>query len=317
MSRSRIIGLHITKCSGTSLISSIRSRLQEDQYYFCSSYFANTLASRPTFVEITRKERLWICFGHYVNELYLPIIGANAYLFTGLRNPIRRAVSHFGQENWIRFQAGRPLVSAEDYLNSKPGTICVELRRAFPTVARLGPNEEWKQALLILSLFNYVYMTEKFVDHVGAILNLLEIPDAGIVSDNVTERRQYPDDVRDYLRSESEKLQERAKDYYHNDIIFFEVLCRICDNKEGLNWMNPSVELKGTEYFADRSELVASLPGAVECIAKIASLELRYMVNEFKSLGKLELLREHFSLRIDNARKGLELIDDVQHRAAR
>ncbi len=62
------IGLHLTKCAGTSLITTIRSNIADGTYYFCSSYYENMMDGRLLFDEILAPDKLQFVFGHFVHE---------------------------------------------------------------------------------------------------------------------------------------------------------------------------------------------------------------------------------------------------------
>ncbi|MBV9813170.1 MAG: hypothetical protein JO326_10470, partial [Acetobacteraceae bacterium] len=189
------LGLHITKCAGTSLITTLRRMLTEDEYYFFSSYVEGWLASRPTFADIADIARLRMVFGHYCHETLLSVFRDRPiFLFTGLREPIACAVSGYRQVGVVCAAAGRSPPAPADYLAERANPICAEILRAFPSVAN-RPGPLWERARAALSLFDFIYTTENFDADAATIFAVLDVPPTSLARDNVFEERELPRDV--------------------------------------------------------------------------------------------------------------------------
>lgn len=162
------IGLHLTKCAGTSLMTSMRRLLTEDEYLLVSSFYENILASRAQPWEIVDFSRLIFVFGHYVNEdifaLLRPKTIWDFFLFTGVREPAARAISHYYQ---ITKTTGiNPDV--DSFISEYGSSMCEEIIRAFPTLA--NPDKpKWLTAAEALTSFDYIYSTEDYAETIGPV----------------------------------------------------------------------------------------------------------------------------------------------------
>ena len=168
-----LLGLHLTKCAGTSLITTLRRVLPDDETYFFSSYHENWASSRPTFADIVEIDRLRIVFGHYCHETLLSVFAHRSlFLFTGLREPVACAVSRYRQANAVQALAGRAPISAEAWLADHANPACAEVLRCMPTLGD-RPGALWQRARHVLGLFDFVYDTDHFDVHAMVLLDVL------------------------------------------------------------------------------------------------------------------------------------------------
>lgn len=162
------IGLHITKCAGTSLMTSMRRLLTEDEYLLISSFYENILASRAQPWEIVDLSRLVFIFGHYVNEDLVALIGPNTiwdfFLFTGVREPASRAVSQYYQ---LAKVTSRNL-AVEQFVSEYGNSMCDEIIRAFPSLFN-SDKPRWLIAAEALTSFDYIYSTEDYAQTIGPV----------------------------------------------------------------------------------------------------------------------------------------------------
>lgn len=214
------IGLHITKCAGTSLAAMVRQRLTADRYFLCSSFGGALRRGEPSFWEIPEPARLRFVFGHYVHESLIHYFGRkNVFLFTGLRDPIRRAVSDYSQMCHEERLAGRPLPTAEQYLSTHSDTICVELVRAFPTLAQAcGGVPLFERAAAVLSLFDCVYNSDAFEQTIQPVLAVLGMEGATIKTENVS--RDADDD---FVLRQRALIAQVAEEKFANDVRLFQM----------------------------------------------------------------------------------------------
>ena len=264
------VGLHITKCAGTSLITNLRRRLSEDEYYFCSSYYENWLAGRPLFAQLRAPERLRIVFGHYVHRDLLSVFAdREVFLFTGLREPVTRAISDYRQLNAVRAQAGAAPLEGNEYVASHAGAICTEILRAFPATDAAEP---WEQARTALMAFDYIYDTDAFETQARTVFEVLDIPAESLASDNVSDRKIFP--------AEFDTVMRRGYDHIEHDTGFLEQ------------------DLKLWAWVRPRLGQIMPLPprphGATNEAARAAfcARETGYLVHEFAALGRLAELRQ-------------------------
>jgi len=162
------IGLHLTKCAGTSLITSIRRLLAENEYLIISSFYENTLASRPQPWDVVDPSRLAFIFGHYVNESLFQMIRPKTvwdfFLFTGVREPASRAVSQYYQLVKV---TGENL-DVDNFVDSYGTSMCDEIIRAFPSLLLLD-KPKWLIAVEALTIFDYIYSTENYTQTIGPV----------------------------------------------------------------------------------------------------------------------------------------------------
>jgi hypothetical protein len=168
------IGLHLTKCAGTSLVTDLRRRLTEDEYFLASSFWENLIAGRPNFWEIYNPRLLRFIFGHYIHESMVPqLAGADPwgfFLFTGVRKPLSRLVSQYGHLERITGAA----VDLPAFVDQYGASMCDEILRAFPSLG--SPNgRKWERALEILTCFDYAYSTEDYDNTIAPVYESLEL----------------------------------------------------------------------------------------------------------------------------------------------
>jgi hypothetical protein len=218
------LGLHVTKCAGTSLITALRSRLSDDEYYFCSSYHENWLTGRIGFGDMVARERLRIVFGHYCHENLLSVFADRPlFLFTGLREPVACAISRYRHLNVVRAEARREPLSAEAFLEGNVNPMCGEILRCFPSLAdQRGPL--WQKARAALSLFDFIYTTERFDLDVAVLFDVLEIVGGRVAPENVSDRRALPDETTRYVMAECATIRASDREFLGEDMRLWEAM---------------------------------------------------------------------------------------------
>lgn len=172
------LGLHITKCAGTSLMSSIRRLLTEDEYLLISSFYENILAARADIWDVVDFQRLTFVFGHYIHEsllhrFYLKSIW-DIYLFTGVREPTSRAISQYYQLKKIT--GCDPDI--QSFISEYGSSMCDEIIRAFPSLAK-SSNPKWLSAAEVLTAFDYIYSTEDYSQTIGPVYESIGLSPPG------------------------------------------------------------------------------------------------------------------------------------------
>lgn len=206
------IGLHLTKCAGTTLMSDLRRRLTEDEYLILSSFWENLVAGRPDFWEVANPSQIRFIFGHYVHELMIPYLELrdawSFFLFTGVRNPLERGISQYRHLSRVTGVIQEPIAFVETYGSS----MCDEILRAFPSFIN-SADKKHEAAAQALTCFDYIYSTEAYSETIGRVYDSLELPrtTGSLPKDNVndmpidqgsiellTEHLRYTEDVRLY-----------------------------------------------------------------------------------------------------------------------
>lgn len=280
------LGLHITKCAGTSLITNLRRRLSEDEYYFCSSYHENWLAGRPLFAQVRAPERLRIVFGHYVHQDLLSVFAdRELFLFTGLRDPVARAISDYRQTNAIRAQAGDAPLEGHEYIAAHAGAVCSEILRAFPATEDAEP---WRQARAALDMFDYIYDADAFETQARVIFEVLDVPAETSVSDNVSDRKVLPPGFDPVIQRGCELIR-RETGFLEQDLALWA-------------WAQPRLgQITPTPPRARGSSPDAAM-------ASFCARETGYLVHEFAALGRLPALRQGAEGWADTARAVLDRV---------
>jgi hypothetical protein len=192
------VGLHLTKCAGTSLMSSVRRHLTEDEYILISSYYENILASRAQAWDIADYSRILLVFGHYIHESLFQLLRPKTiwdiFLFTGVRMPSSRTVSQYYQ--LVKVTDSYPEI--EGFVSSYGSSMCDEILRAFPSMVS-DDKPKWLSAAEILTAFDYIYSTENYYATIGPIYQSLGLSTADLentqVADNVRSIELDPDIV--------------------------------------------------------------------------------------------------------------------------
>jgi hypothetical protein len=146
----------------------MRRLLTEDEYLLMSSFYENILASRAQPWDIVDFSRLRFVFGHYVNEGIFPLLRPKTiwdfFLFTGVREPAARAISHYYQLT----KTTGAIINLDSFVSEYGSSICEEIIRAFPSLS--NPDKpKWLTAAEALTSFDYIYSTEDYVETIGPI----------------------------------------------------------------------------------------------------------------------------------------------------
>ncbi len=265
------LGLHVTKCAGTSLITTLRRRLSDDEYYFCSSYHENWLAGRPLFAQIRAPERLRMVFGHYVHQDLLGVFaGRDVFLFTGLRDPVARAISDYRQMNAVRAQAGAAPIEGIEYIAGHGDAMCAEVLRAFPLAAG---DSLFARAQAALEMFDYIYDTDDIDAQMGTVFEVLDIPEERLASDNISSGKHLPMAFDAVMQRGCDTIL-RDRGFIAQDIALWE-------------WVRP--RLGRMVVPVSRAGFVAN--DAMAARAAFCARETEYLVHEFDALGRLGALR--------------------------
>lgn len=285
-----LVGLHVTKCAGTSLMTTVRRELTEDQYYLCSSFHGNLVSGRPLYGDIVQWNRLRFVFGHYVNEDLLRALGPRRlHLFTILREPIERAVSHFLHLNAIRLRAGAPRLAGRDYLLQQRDTMCVELLRCFPSLAASGGSLS-DQAARALAMFDHVGDSARYVEGANRLLQRLGLGPAEEVRDNVSAERLPGEE----FAEDAALVRAGAAEAFAHDVLLYE----------------RARPFLGSDRFAER--FAAVVPGGGRSLAqhldslgdpraaaaRFAATECRHLAAEMRMLGRVDWARGYLDDRI-------------------
>lgn len=168
-----LVGLHIPKCAGTSILNMAQQNLPAEQIYQNTSFHKNFAQGRPEFFEIRNTGRLRFVWGHFIHEEMLKYF-ENPFIFTYLREPRERLISNFLFMQRLRAAQKKPQLDWENWIKSTGrNPVCHFIIRAFPELA--GSGDLLKKSQNVLNIFDFVGLTESFDKTSSEILSILNI----------------------------------------------------------------------------------------------------------------------------------------------
>lgn len=177
-----IVGYHVAKTGGTTVMHHIFNHLGEDVYFGYGNHPAQKLffEGQPLWEELSAEERSQyrFVFGHHVNHRVLACLpDDNAALFTVLRDPYTHFVSQYKYHLSVIRGEGRT-VSAREYFETwRANSVSHELFKFFRYLLP-DPKVEFSEENLatILRQFRFLCATEKLTEHSVPITKLMGIP---------------------------------------------------------------------------------------------------------------------------------------------
>lgn len=149
-------GLHMPKCAGTSVLSELK-RCYGNNLYQSTSLITNFRENKADITDNYDKLDYSGYFGHHFCDELLKLIGDDIFLFTFLREPLDRALSHYKYINRMNAAVGLPKVKFEDFINTLPSITKFIVTR-FPGLIDVKDEDSpnWVKATSVLKKFNYV-----------------------------------------------------------------------------------------------------------------------------------------------------------------
>ena len=277
-----VIGLHITKCAGTTLANHIQSRMPPKGWYFCSAFRDMQAQAMLEFPERTTYDALRFVFGHFVHELlFSAFANRDIFLFTGVRSPVDRAVSEYFHICRVRERANLPAIDADQFFAMRKNTMCVEILRAFPSLAHEVSGSLADKAIAVCAMFDLIYDTRTFSDSVGKLLKLLRVDAAEMRDVNVRST-----EMAERLAESESSIRDRAPQYFEQDEKLFAFLA------PHLGKMRPFRENGATKLSAYRGEWEFKLRMRANGYETFARHLAGYLVADYRNLGLLPELEE-------------------------
>lgn len=218
-----LIGLHITKCAGTTLAETVRAKLPAREVYLCSSFWNTAQDAAPELFERIDLDKVKFIFGHFVHESLLKIYAHRHMIwFTGVREPVSRAVSEYYQICRVLSEAKQPPISADDFFRIRRNTMCEEFLRAFPTIGEEAPGRLADKAFAVAEVFDLIYGAENFESSVKPLLDLLGLTSSNILS--VNKRDPINEHYASFFEEQEKLILEIVQTYFDEDIVLYERL---------------------------------------------------------------------------------------------
>jgi hypothetical protein len=168
-----LLGLHMPKCGGTTVLQRALSLLPFNTVYQCTHFVRNFRENRMEFAHLNNYGQLKLLFGHQLHEEMLKLMPGPVGLFTGLREPRSRLKSHLIFLRSLRLQQGLPPLDMEAEVVRRSNGLCKFLNSRFPSLA--GEGSEAERAFRVLEHFWCVYFIDRFDETTGPIFEHLNI----------------------------------------------------------------------------------------------------------------------------------------------
>jgi hypothetical protein len=213
MNGHKVIGLHIPKCAGSTLLDRVAQCLPPSEIYQTTSLIRNYQEGKDEITQIRMPERLRFVFGHTIHEEMIKILGPSVLLFTGLREPRERFISDIKYQIRLREKQGNDPLNVEQYIDSTRNPMCWYLIHRFPTLAGYGTPAE--RAFNVVKAFNYCYFTSNFEETAQAIFNALGIAPEKVNS-NIAPKNDGEIDISNANLQWDIELYDRAQEFFLN-----------------------------------------------------------------------------------------------------
>lgn len=211
-----ILGLHISKTGGTSILYNFRNHLDRDAFlnYGPTSNVARFLSGKPMFEEMPPSEHLkyQFMFGHGVHEGLLETLPhTDVTLFCVFRDPYMRLLSQFKHQTRMNARKGATL-SSEVFLQQRQNNPSShQLVAHFPTLA--GQGDLRTRAHNVLKHFRFVFSTDNLTEQSSGLFRLAGAPPIK------TKRRVYTESVELPGLSREDVYAANQVDYEINEAI--------------------------------------------------------------------------------------------------
>ena len=177
--RDIFIGPHIPKTAGSTLIDILEKKLSFHKFHQTTSLIKNANLEIPFIEEITNTNKFNVVFGHHVDEkILLHFPNRNKYLFTFIREPVKRIISQYCFNDRLRKVQGFNPVDFEKFYNKiQKNLICNWLVKRFPSFLDDEDNSLplHKKTIKILQSFKFVCCAEEFNSMIRRLLKDMKI----------------------------------------------------------------------------------------------------------------------------------------------
>lgn len=276
------VGLHITKCAGTTLAQHIRKSLPPQSWYFCSGFRQTQNTGFAQLPERVDFKDLRLVFGHFIHESLFCAAGDRpVFLFAGIRSPIERAISEFYQMCKVRLGSSEPPLSTDEFFQLRNNTMCREILRAFPSLAGSARDSLAAQAIEIAAMFDLVYETENFAATIAPLLKLMRV--GGQINANANVRARDSLDRR--LAATEAEIRARFAEYFQEDEVLYRHL------KPHAGKLYPFKAADGT-VSAYRAHCEPILRANEDGMERLAEHFAKYFVAEYRNLARMDELHE-------------------------
>lgn len=158
-----LFGLHIPKCAGTTLLDELTSNYGKDVYQSTSLYrnFKNGIKDIS---EINGSWNFKCYYGHHVHsEMLKNVNSSSLFVFTILRDPLDRLISHYKYSNRLREKVGKKKIDLGEFMVNFP-SVCDFIIERFSDFSDGDAKTKSEKAFSIISKFDYVGFSDDMPD---------------------------------------------------------------------------------------------------------------------------------------------------------
>lgn len=172
------IGIHIPKTAGATFKSHLEAELNFNEFYQSTSLIQNAIKDLPFLEEKFNCNSFKIIFGHLVDEDTIRLFhGKQIYLFSFLRAPVERFISHYLFDcRMAKILNHEHMSFTEFYSKTTKNFMCNWLTSKFPVLSSICSGKTLhEKAIFILKNFRFVCSTDDFDDKIHLLLNELGV----------------------------------------------------------------------------------------------------------------------------------------------
>lgn len=200
------LGLHIPKCAGTSILSELKKNYG-DRIYQSTSLISNVREGKSDLLDGYPNLSYEGYFGHHFCDELLKIVGRDVFLFTFVRDPLERALSHYKYINRMNLSVGLPEVEFEQFVETVPSMTGFILDRFPGLTDRNGQGPRWMKAASVLKKFDYVGDSDDLVSFQSVFKD-----NFGIELDLSVQKNKAPKEVKKIPYDFKEKVYRSLED---------------------------------------------------------------------------------------------------------
>ena len=213
MEHRTVVGLHVPKCAGTTILDRVYASIPKTFIYQNTSLIRIFRESNEDSIEFDFNNNMRFVWGHSIHEQMLKLFDPEPLLITGLREPIARLKSELRYKTRLARYRGLPQPDLDQFLRVTTNPICRFLIERFPTIAG-DRGSLADRAMNVITACDYVYFTENFEISAGAIFQAMGIAPPAISSNLAHEGVADVFDIDASQHACDIELYQRAWDRY-------------------------------------------------------------------------------------------------------
>lgn len=307
MSNPIFYGVHIPKTAGASFLKLFRGALNNVEFYQNTALIDIANEESLLLEELEDYSRLRLVFGHHISQYTMAMIQREPYVFTFLRDPVKRFMSAYVFDSSLRERQGRPKISFEQFVDCMPDNyICNWLISRFDRLIKSDSSSLASKAWDILNHFDLVSSAQFFDEDVPRLMERIGISNVVLGKENVSPKDMYVKldtyENRDFLSQKLSEdidlynmfLEKRSKDgvWRREYTIDLDQICPSeCARQLSLNETLFYCRVEFNNYGVTKREIKRAINRAAINICKAGSL---LGINDFEIEGLIQDIRIKF-----------------------